>query len=250
MVLLFTSLYLTNDLKFTMVEAGFVMSLYGIGSVVGSYLGGWLADRYSHKRVMIIALLSCGAILLLLPLTANYYAICTIVFSYAIAADMFRPANTASIVDYSTFENRTRSISLIRLAANVGFTIGPAVGGFIAFYFGYKLLFVIDALTSFSAAWLLYTRLPAKVAEHEDARKAVLADASSSAYRDGPFLVFNSRVLKLQRIRGFLYVRPISLIYYNEIGSLQLCVFSGMTQVKKCFNQNHLHVFYALFVHG
>jgi predicted MFS family arabinose efflux permease len=194
MVLLFTSLYLTNDLHFTMAEAGIVMSLYGIGSVAGSYWGGWLADRYSHKRVMIAALLICGAILLLLPLTTNYYAICTIVLSYAIAADMFRPANTASIRDYSTPENRTRSISLVRLAANLGFTIGPAVGGFIAFYFSYKLLFVIDAFTSFFAAWMLYQGLPKKDEDDQSAPKIVAINPKTSAYRDGPFLVFIAMV--------------------------------------------------------
>jgi len=194
MVLLFTSLYLTNDLKFSMVQAGFVMSLYGIGSVAGSYVGGWLADRHNHKQVMIAALLSGGVILLLLPLTTNYYAICTVVLSYAIAADMFRPANTASIRDYSTPENRTRSISLVRLAANLGFTIGPAVGGFIAFYYGYKVLFVIDALTSFFAAWMLFSSLPAKDAAHDGAHIAKTINPKTSAYRDGPFLVFMAMV--------------------------------------------------------
>lgn len=191
MVLLFTSLYLTNDLKFTLAEAGFVLSIYGAGSIAGSYLGGWLADRYSHKRVMMGSLLGCGAILLLLPLATNYYVICAIILMYATAADMFRPANTASIVDYSTVENRTRSISLIRLAANLGFTLGPAIGGFIAYHIGYKPLFLMDAGTSFLAAWLVYAHLPEKEQEEDEtSRKQVLADVKTSAYRDVPFLIF------------------------------------------------------------
>ena len=36
MVLLFTSLYLTKDLHFTIAEAGLTLSFYGIGSVLGS----------------------------------------------------------------------------------------------------------------------------------------------------------------------------------------------------------------------
>ena len=40
MVLLFTSLYLTNELHFSISDAGIIMSFYGIGSVLGSYLGG------------------------------------------------------------------------------------------------------------------------------------------------------------------------------------------------------------------
>lgn len=45
MVLLFTSLYLTKELHYTLAEAGSVMSLYGIGSILGSYTGGWLTDK-------------------------------------------------------------------------------------------------------------------------------------------------------------------------------------------------------------
>jgi predicted MFS family arabinose efflux permease len=64
MVLLFTSLYLTRDLHFSLAEAGAVLSCYGIGSVCGSYLGGWLTDRKNYFDIMISSLLLSGAILL------------------------------------------------------------------------------------------------------------------------------------------------------------------------------------------
>ena len=40
MVLLFTSLFMTRELGYSIAEAGVVMSFYGIGSVLGSYAGG------------------------------------------------------------------------------------------------------------------------------------------------------------------------------------------------------------------
>src|ERR1700741_3953654 len=68
MVLLFTSLYLTKELHFTIAEAGIAMSFYGIGSVLGSYTGGWLTDRKSFFDIMIFSLISCGITLLFLLL--------------------------------------------------------------------------------------------------------------------------------------------------------------------------------------
>jgi predicted MFS family arabinose efflux permease len=44
MVLFFTSLYLTKELHYSISQAGFVMSFYGIGSILGSFFGG-LAGR-------------------------------------------------------------------------------------------------------------------------------------------------------------------------------------------------------------
>ena len=190
MVLLFTSLYLTNELHFSISQAGFVMSFYGIGSVLGSYTGGWLTDRRNYFDIMIFSLISSGLILLLMLVTTSIFCLCAVIFFYALAADMFRPANAASIAAYSTPENRTRSVSLVRLAINLGFTVGPAIGGFVAHYLGYLWLFVIDTFTSFAAAGMLYSYLPKKNPEHHPHKDAVLADRSTSAYQDFRYLFF------------------------------------------------------------
>ena len=159
MVLLFTSLYMTRDLHFTIAEAGVVMSFYGIGSVLGSYAGGWLTDRKNFYDIMILSLISSGLILLLLLLVTSPVMLAAVIFIYAFTADLFRPANAAAIAAYSTSENRTRSVSLVRMAINLGFSVGPAAGGFIALYFGYKWLFVgcINRIWRCSDALYIFT---------------------------------------------------------------------------------------------
>jgi predicted MFS family arabinose efflux permease len=52
-------------------------------------------------------------------------------------ADMFRPAMFVSLATYSKPENRTRSLTLVRLAVNLGFAAGPALGGLIIMNMGY-----------------------------------------------------------------------------------------------------------------
>lgn len=189
MVLLFTSLYLTNDLHFTIGGAGIAMSFYGIGSVLGSYAGGWLADRRRFSVIMIFSLIASGSVLLLLLIAKTPLQISLIIFSYSFTADMFRPANSKAIASYSIPENRTRSVSLVRLATNLGFSLGPAAGGFTALYLGYKWLFVIDAGTSFAAAALLLLYLPSERAKVKDKNEPP-APRTVSAYRDWLYLVF------------------------------------------------------------
>jgi len=191
MVLLFTSLYLTKELHFTISQAGIALSFYGIGSVLGAYVGGWLTDRKNFFYIMFFSLIVSGFILLLILFAKTPFEISFIIFAYAFASDIFRPANSKAIAEYSTSDNRTRSVSLVRLAINLGFSAGPAIGGFIALYLGYKWLFVIDACTSFAAAIMLYFYLPRTNSDQKDVTAInSLNDKSASAYRDFYYLFF------------------------------------------------------------
>jgi predicted MFS family arabinose efflux permease len=215
MVLLFTSLYLTKQLNFTIGQAGIIMSFYGIGSVLGSYTGGWLTDRKSFFDIMIFSLIASGMILFLLLLVNSMIAIAAVIFLYAFTGDMFRPANSAAIAAYSTPSNRTRSVSLVRLAVNLGFSIGPAAGGFIALSLGYKWLFVIDALTGFAAAFMLFLYLPRQAARIPHQADKVLNDTSTSAYRDYRYLFF----IVLVALYGTCFFQLFASIpqYFNKV---------------------------------
>lgn len=189
MVLLFTSLYLTNELHFEIAEAGFCMSFYGIGTVLGAYTGGWLTDRSNTTGIMIFSLISSGLILLLILVARTPVTISAVIFLYVFTADMFRPAISKSTAAFSTPENRTRSVSLTRLAVNLGFSLGPAMGGVLAMYAGYKWLYIIDAGTSFAAAALLIFFLPKQ--HHVNLKpQQVVSSNQSSAYRDKQYLFF------------------------------------------------------------
>ena len=41
MVIFFLAVYLKDELNFDLSEVGILMACYGIGSLVGVYLGGW-----------------------------------------------------------------------------------------------------------------------------------------------------------------------------------------------------------------
>jgi len=190
MVLLFTSLYLTKELHFSISQAGFIMSMYGIGSIIGSYLGGWLTDRINFFYLLVFSQVVSGLILLLMIVGKTAIEISAIVFFYALVADVFRPANSTAIATFSNPANRTRSFSLVRLAVNLGFSVGPAVGGFVALHLGYHLLFVIDAVTSICAGIMLFFVLPKTNSLHQERNKDETKVKSKSAYRDTEYLKF------------------------------------------------------------
>ncbi|HMU02421.1 MAG TPA: MFS transporter, partial [Saprospiraceae bacterium] len=53
MVLPFMTLYLTTDLGFSLSSAGWVMGAYGLGSILGAYVGGYLTDKYGYYHIQL-----------------------------------------------------------------------------------------------------------------------------------------------------------------------------------------------------
>jgi MFS family permease len=103
---------------------------------------------------------------------------------------VFRPANSTAIATYSASKNRTRSFSLVRLAVNLGFSVGPAIGGFVAVHLGYYWLFVIDAFTSIAAGIMLFFVLPKTNSLHQERKSEQSKTKSLSAYKDKEYLKF------------------------------------------------------------
>lgn len=195
MVTPFLSLYVTDMLGYSLREAGIILSIYGMGSVCGSFLGGWLTDKIGHFKVQFVSL-TLGGSLYFLPLNLRQFEyLAAGVFILSLVNDCLRPANSASIAHYAKPENMTRAFSLNRMAINLGFSVGPAVGGLLA-ALSYRWLFIADGVTCIAAGifFFLYFRnqqghrpLPKQKAA---ANELVTKPAVRSPYRDGYFLLF------------------------------------------------------------
>ena len=191
MVLIFLSVYLTKHLGFDIRDAGYVMTCFGLGAISGMWIGGWATDRFGYYPIQLMSLVLNGIMLLMLLLVSSFWWMCITVFTLSLVSEIFRPANQVAIGYYSTPENRTRSVSLLRMAFNLGFTISPALGGILAGQFGWHWLFWADGLTCIAAAFALRFFLqPGKVINSSSKNAAVSEAASVSPYTNRPFLAF------------------------------------------------------------
>jgi MFS family permease len=122
------------------------MGVFGLGSICGSVAGGHVADRIGRRPVMLAALLGAAAILLLMSQLTSAAAFLVGVFLFSAVGETYRPAAWAMTADLTTPTQRTHAFALMYVATNLGFAIGPAVGGFIAEY-SFQWLFYGDAAT-------------------------------------------------------------------------------------------------------
>jgi len=151
MVLPFMTLYLTSQLAMSEAFAGGMISIYGLGAIFGSYLGGRFSETLGAIRLQTICLFLSVPCILVIPLWNHWLLIGLSLFCLSTVSNAVRPANAAAIAKLTSADNRVRAFALQRTAANFGFSFGPAIGGVLA-TINYVLLFVVDALTTLLAA--------------------------------------------------------------------------------------------------
>lgn len=233
MVVPFLTVYLTHEKHFTLEQAGWIMTCFGMGSILGSFAGGKLTDRFGYYPVQLWTLTLSGLVFILLLRMDSIIELGIATFALSAVADAFRPANLAAVAIYSTPENRTRSMSLIRLAINVGFAIGPALGGLLAASVGYKWLFWVDGLTCIAAAVMLRILLKPQVSHREAKAQTVQTEpVTRSVYRDYPYLLLiGSTLLTAIAFMQMFSTYPVflkSAFSLNEDGIGALLAFNGL----------------------
>ncbi len=216
MVLPFLSIYLREARGLTLEEVGIILSLFGAGSLVGSFLGGWLTDRVGSFAVQTGALIGGGICFLILKNIESFEGLAIGFFLTTVVTDSLRPANSTAVAQYAKKENLTRAYSLNRMATNLGFTIGPAIGGFLAAK-NYDLLFYADGFTCIGAGVLFafyFLNLP----KNQDDRQPELIGAKAKPlppWKDLSFMVF---ILLVAGYGTVFFQLFISLpLYYREI---------------------------------
>lgn len=223
MVIFFLSLYLTQKLHFSTSFAGQALSLYGLGGIAGAYLGGWLCDKVGATRVQGTSLLLTGSLCVLLSFFESRPAILILLASIGLASQALFPANSTAMTLICPPELRARGFALQRLANNLGVTIGPVLGGYLALH-NYHYLFWADGLTSIAAAVLIalfFRRSPiyAPAREKHQPRQ-------DSPWRDPVFLfvlllTISLGVIFVQLLSTYpLYLRRTYGLAENRIGSV------------------------------
>jgi MFS family permease len=154
MVLPFLVLYLTRTLGISPARAALSLTVYGLAALMAMPVAGRLTDKIGPLAVMKGSLVLSGLVLFLFPLAHSFPAILAITLLFAILNESVRPPSLSIISDMVAAPQRKAAFALSRLAINLGMSIGPALGGILAF-FSFRWLFFVDGATSILAGVVL-----------------------------------------------------------------------------------------------
>jgi MFS family permease len=183
-VMPFLVLYLTRR-GYSIAQAGIGVGAYGAGHVFASMLGGHLADRIGRRHTIVLSMFASAIAMLALSQARSYPAILILTCFAGTAAEMYRPASQALLVDLVGKDQSVFAFGMYRFAINLAFAAGPATAGFLADR-SFLYLFVGDAITSVLYGLIALTFLPHGL--RSDMKNERLGEAMRLAVKNKPFL--------------------------------------------------------------
>jgi len=192
LVMTFLSIYMYENLGMSMTQVGiadFITAIVGAGA---AYIGGAACDLYGRKKILTVGLVLQILSYLLISLSIDARAAIPL-FVLALAfnsfnGSLYRTIPDVMVADVVQPDKRVEAYGLLRIGSNMGWVIGPVLGGAFLMFTSYANLFYITALTTFAylliAIFVLRDTRPKAPPERLKLKDIAVVAA------DRPFLMF------------------------------------------------------------
>ncbi|MGE5176357.1 MAG: MDR family MFS transporter [Hyphomicrobiales bacterium] len=246
-VIPFLALYLHGVRHIPMSAVGTIFFVAALAGALGQVVGGDWSDRHGRKPVLLtsqflraVAFTALGVAVLA---HAPFLVFMLVTSVSSIAGRMYEPPSAAMIADITSAERRIEAYGILRVGGNLGWALGPALGGFLAAQ-SYASLFFAGAGVLVLAGLLLWWKI-----EETAPRRARSAPAEEPARVGVPQIgpTLGGRRLpfaglgEIVRDRLFLRYCIITLLLFLVMAQLMstLSVFAvewvGLTKVQLGF---------------
>ena len=176
------------------LAVGAVLMVTAIPTLLFGLFAGVVVDRFDKKRILLLANLLRGFIVLGIPLAyttlytpespdAFVFSLYALIFVSASVRQFFDPAWEAVLPEIASEEELTQANSFLAVSSFGSTAVGFAAAGFLASTGDYMLPFYIDAITYFLAFALLLPVLVPKGAPAEPTSVGVVVENLKSGAR-------------------------------------------------------------------
>jgi len=189
----FFALYLTQKYDIGMATVGILFAVFSVSGMVGSALGGAIADRTGRKTVIIASLILSSFSALGMGFAPTLGIFVAVVIIVGTLGNIGGPAHEAVVADLLPPERRAEGYGIIRVVFNVAVIIAPPIAGLLISN-SYTTLFIVDAVISVIAAGIVLFALPeTKPQAHPDAKPETVKQTFAGygrVFKDTPFILF------------------------------------------------------------
>jgi MFS family permease len=174
--------------------AAATLGAYGIGGVIGTLIGGVLADRLGARTATMFSMAGSAVLTVSLLYLPNYAVLFTVTAVLGLVSQVFRPASATLLSELTPESRQVMIFAMYRFAVNVGTTASPLLG-FALYNLGnhrYTLLFWGEGVVAVIYGTLALYALPRK---ERTSREAAAdgdkpADSLMDVLRDRRYVMF------------------------------------------------------------
>jgi MFS family permease len=158
-VWVFIPIYLLEVRSIPYIEIGILFVLSGVASIPVSIFGGNLVDRVGRRKIALLMPPMLAVLFFVMFLGINYNLSDLYIYSsfilFAAVASLQSVVDMVIVTDSTNDIDRIDAFSLTRIGANVGFSLGPAISGFVVSY-NYAILPLIPLISESLGFYLFY----------------------------------------------------------------------------------------------
>lgn len=154
MAFVFLVLYSTQHLNFTLSQGASAFAVLSAGMLTSGLLAGNIIDRVGAGRMMIGSVFVNSLVLLSFPFTDNYSTVILFCLVWGVSFGIYRPATQTLLTYLSPVGLQKITFSLYRFACNLGMSVGPAIGGYLATH-SFVAIFIVNGSANFLAGLIL-----------------------------------------------------------------------------------------------
>lgn len=153
---------ITGDLQLDASSTGIILSAFFLGYAIMQIPGGWLADKFGAKRVLLMAVITWSIFTGLTAIAWSLTAMIVIRFLFGIGEGGFQPSSSKIIATIFPKEERGRAMSIMLTSGGIVSLIVPLLAAYLLGTIGWRMMFIIIGAIGAIIAFIYwkYIQLP------------------------------------------------------------------------------------------
>ncbi len=214
----FIAIYFHSNLGMSLSGIGLFFGVIALVRSVFQAISGEVSDRMERRQLLIYSQLvrsvTFGALAVSIANDWGFYPIAACLVFNAMLGAVFQPVANAMVADILPSAQRLDGYAITRAAGNLGWAVGPALGGFLAAT-SYSLLFVISAFITLASAIIFWALLKPPTVEKTSERFQI---KDVIAIKDDPNLAAHCMLIFVLYLVVAQLMAPFSVYSVDIIG--------------------------------